>query len=89
MAPSNVGFISITNLKGAEVRFGLATHGSKLDAKYVKLVKQEGYNLSVVEVGYPITTNMEEVLIPSPTNMNTKVILMKGGARSSPTRSPP
>eukprot|EP00253_Pinus_taeda_P005369 PITA_05369 len=74
----NGGFINITDLKGGKVGFGLAGHGAKLDSTYVKSVKQDGYNLSVMEVSQPITTSVAEAPTPSPSNMNITSILIKG-----------
>lgn len=80
-AAGNGGFINITDLKGGKVGFGLAGHGAKLDSTYVKSVKQEGYNLSVVEVSQPITTSVAEAPTPSPSNMNITAVLIKGGCK--------
>lgn len=77
----NAGFINITDLKGGKVGFGLSGRGAKLDSTYVKSVKQDGYNLSVVEVSQPITTSVAEAPTPSPSNMNITAALIKGGCK--------
>nr|ABR16637.1 unknown [Picea sitchensis] len=80
-APGNTGFINITDLKAGKVGFGPAAHGAKLDATYVKSVKQEGYNISVIEVSKPITTNVAEAPAPAPADVNITAVLIKGGCR--------
>lgn len=80
-APGNTGFINITDLKAGKVGFGLAAHGAKLDATYVKSVKQEGYNLSVIEVSKPITTNVAAAPAPAPSDVNITAVMIKGGCK--------
>lgn len=80
-AAGDSGFINITDLKGGKVGFGLAKHGASLDSTYVKSVKQDGYNLSVVEVSQPITTSVAEAPSPSPSDMNITAVLIKGGCK--------
>lgn len=80
-AAGNAGFINITDLKGGKVGFGLSGRGTKLDSTYVKSVKQEGYNLSVVEVSQPITTSVAEAPSPSPSTTNITSVLIKHGCK--------
>ncbi len=79
MVEGNAGFVNITDLKDGKVGFGPATAGSTLDATFVKSVKQETYNLSVVEVSQPVTTIVAEAPAPSPSHVNITAILIKGG----------
>ncbi len=79
MVQGNAGFVNITDLKGGKVGFGPARDGSRLDATFVKSVKQELYNLSVVEVSQPVTYFVAEAPAPSPSNVNITAILIKGG----------
>lgn len=80
-AAGNSGFINITDLKAGKVGFGLAAHGAKLDTTYVKSVKQEGYNLSIIEVSKPITTNVAAAPAPAPSELNITAIMVKGGCK--------
>lgn len=80
-AAGNAGFINITDLKGGKVGFGLSARGAKLDSTYVKSVKQDGYNLSVVEVSQPITTSVAEAPSPSPSTTNITSVLIKHGCK--------
>lgn len=79
-AAGNGGFINITDLKGGKVGFGIAD-GSRLSATYVKSVKQEIYNLSVIEVSQLIVTNVAEAPAPSPGEVNITAVLIKGGCK--------
>jgi uncharacterized surface protein with fasciclin (FAS1) repeats len=54
-ASGNMGHVNITNLRGGKVAFASAAPGSKFQATYTKRVKEEPYNLSVLEVSDPIT----------------------------------
>lgn len=63
-APGNNGFVNITDLKDGKVGFGPAAKGSKLDSTFVKSVKQEGYNISVIEVSQLITTDVADADSP-------------------------
>lgn len=80
-APGDSGFINITDLTAGKVGFGLAAHGAKLDTTYVKSVKQEGYNLSIIEVSKPITTNVAAAPTPAPSELNITAIMIKGGCK--------
>eukprot|EP01018_Ginkgo_biloba_P040097 Gb_12628 [translate_table: standard] len=49
LAQGRTGFLNITGLKGGTVRFGSA-QGSKLDAILVRSIKEEPYNISVLQI---------------------------------------
>ncbi|KAL3735953.1 hypothetical protein ACJRO7_024983 [Eucalyptus globulus] len=52
-APSNIGFVNITDLQGSKVGFGAVAPRSKLDSSYTKSVKQIPYNISVLKLAPP------------------------------------
>ncbi|KAM0865737.1 hypothetical protein ACQ4PT_043073 [Festuca glaucescens] len=54
-ASGDMGHVNITNLRGGKVGFASAQPGAKFQATYTKSVKEEPYNLSVLEVSDPIT----------------------------------
>jgi uncharacterized surface protein with fasciclin (FAS1) repeats len=54
-ASGNMGHVNITNLRGGKVAFASAAPGARFQATYTKRVKEEPYNLSVLEVSDPIT----------------------------------
>lgn len=79
-ASGNMGHVNITNLRGGKVAFASAAPGAKFQATYVKRVKEEPYNLSVLEVSDPIT-------FPglfgsqSPGSTNLTAVLEKAGCK--------
>ncbi|XP_062226507.1 fasciclin-like arabinogalactan protein 8 [Phragmites australis] len=54
-AAGNMGHVNITNLRGGKVAFASAAPGAKFQSTYTKRIKEEPYNLSVLEVSDPIT----------------------------------
>jgi uncharacterized surface protein with fasciclin (FAS1) repeats len=54
-ASGDMGHVNITNLRGGKVGFASAQPGARFQATYTKSVKEEPYNLSVLEVSDPIT----------------------------------
>jgi len=79
LAPGNAGSINITS-KDKKVAFGLAAKGSKLDAKYVREVYRDSFNLSIIEVSQVITTDVAaSAPVEAPNEVNITAVLVKAG----------
>ncbi|TVT99711.1 hypothetical protein EJB05_54911, partial [Eragrostis curvula] len=79
-ASGNMGHVNITNLRGGKVAFASAAPGAKFQATYTKRVKEEPYNLSVLEVSDPITFP-GLFGSPSAASSNLTAILEKAGCK--------
>ncbi|KAG8065904.1 hypothetical protein GUJ93_ZPchr0004g40188 [Zizania palustris] len=79
-ASGNMGHVNITNLRGGKVGFASAAPGSQFQATYTKSVKQEPYNLSVLEVSDPITFP-GLFNSPSAASTNLTALLEKAGCK--------
>ncbi|KAG8083023.1 hypothetical protein GUJ93_ZPchr0014g46951 [Zizania palustris] len=79
-ASGDMGHVNITNLRGGKVGFASAAPGSKFQATYTKSVKQEPYNLSVLEVSDPITFP-GLFNSPSAASTNLTALLEKAGCK--------
>ncbi|KAI6681074.1 hypothetical protein NL676_034955 [Syzygium grande] len=53
-AVNQQGFLNVTKLNGGDIVFGSAVKGADLDAKLVKAVAAQPYNISVLQVSSPI-----------------------------------
>lgn len=73
------GFLNITDLKGGKVGFGTATPGGKLDSMFVKSVKEDPYNMSVLEISSAIMPSHLAAPAPSPNDLNITALLEKAG----------
>ncbi|MBA0560515.1 hypothetical protein Golob_017404, partial [Gossypium lobatum] len=51
-APGTSGYVNITNLKGGKVGFGAEDNEGKLDATFVKSIKEIPYNISIVQISH-------------------------------------
>ncbi|KAH9329492.1 hypothetical protein KI387_001600 [Taxus chinensis] len=82
-AVGNGGFLNITDLKGGKVGFGAVTPGSKakLDAMYVKSVKEIPYNVSVLEISQVILPSDLSAPAPSANALNVSAELEKAGCK--------
>jgi hypothetical protein len=49
-APGSSGYVNITDLKAGKVGFGTEDNGGKLNAVYVKSVKEIPYNVSILQI---------------------------------------
>ncbi|KAF7017694.1 unnamed protein product [Triticum aestivum] len=79
-ASGDMGHVNITNLRGGKVGFASAEPGSKFQATYTKSVKEEPYNLSVLEVSDPITFP-GLFTSPSAASTNLTALLEKAGCK--------
>ncbi|CAM0903265.1 unnamed protein product [Alopecurus aequalis] len=79
-ASGDMGHVNITNLRGGKVAFASAEPGSKFQATYTKSVKEEPYNLSVLEVSDPITFP-GLFTSPSAASSNLTALLEKAGCK--------
>ena len=79
-ASGDMGHVNITNLRGGKVGFASAEPGSKFQATYTKSVKEEPYNLSVLEVSDPITFP-GLFSAPSAASSNLTALLEKAGCK--------
>ncbi|KQJ84139.1 fasciclin-like arabinogalactan protein 8 [Brachypodium distachyon] len=79
-ASGDMGHVNITNLRGGKVGFASAAPGSKLQSTYTKSVKEEPYNLSVLEVSDPITFP-GLFSSPSAASSNLTALLEKAGCK--------
>lgn len=81
--PGNLGFVNITDLKGGKVGFGSAAPGSPLASTFVKSVKQEAYNVSVLEISAPIIApGLLTAPAPSAGDLNLTAALEKAGCKT-------
>jgi len=79
-ASGDMGHVNITNLRGGKVGFASAQPGAKFQATYTKSVKEEPYNLSVLEVSDPITFP-GLFSSPSAASTNLTALLEKAGCK--------
>nr|ABI95391.1 fasciclin-like protein FLA1 [Triticum aestivum] len=79
-ASGDMGHVNITNLRGGEVGFASAEPGSKFQATYTKSIREEPYNLSVLEVSDPITFP-GLFTSPSAASTNVTALFEKGGCK--------
>uniref|UniRef100_A0ACD5UUI3 Uncharacterized protein n=1 Tax=Avena sativa TaxID=4498 RepID=A0ACD5UUI3_AVESA len=79
-ASGDMGHVNITNLRGGKVGFASAQPGAKFQATYTKSVKEEPYNLSVLEVSDPITFP-GLFSSPSAASSNLTALLEKAGCK--------
>lgn len=77
------GFLNITVLKGGKVAFGAAaTAGAKLDSMFVKSIKEDPYNMSVLEISNAIMpSDLSTAPAPSPNDINITALLEKAGCK--------
>ncbi|KAE8775436.1 fasciclin-like arabinogalactan protein 8 [Hordeum vulgare] len=79
-ASGDMGHVNITSLRGGKVGFASAEPGSKFQATYTKSIKEEPYNLSVLEVSDPITFP-GLFSSPSAASTNLTALLEKAGCK--------
>lgn len=75
------GFLNITDLKGGKVGFGTASPGAKLDSMFVKSIKEDPYNTSVLEISNVIMPCDLSSPAPSPNDLNITALLEKAGCK--------
>ncbi|KAF5183645.1 Fasciclin-like arabinogalactan protein [Thalictrum thalictroides] len=51
------GFLNVTDMKNGEVMFGSAVKGSSLNAKLIKKIAAQPYNISVLQISAPIVAD--------------------------------
>ncbi|KAL4361979.1 hypothetical protein GQ457_04G025260 [Hibiscus cannabinus] len=81
-APGTSGFINITNLKGGKVGFGAEDNEGKLDATFVKSVKEIPYNISVIQISHPLDSAEAEAPTAPPSDLNLIEIMSKQGCKA-------
>lgn len=65
-AHNRQGFLNVTILSNGEVAFGSAVKGSGLDAKLIKSVAAQPYNISVLQISSPLIAPGIDVATPPP-----------------------
>ncbi|GMI66289.1 FASCICLIN-like arabinogalactan 2 [Hibiscus trionum] len=81
-APGTSGFVNITNLKGGKVGFGAEENEGKLDASFVKSVKEIPYNISVIQISHPLDSAEAEAPTAPPSELNLTEIMSKQGCKA-------
>ncbi|XP_039054482.1 fasciclin-like arabinogalactan protein 2 [Hibiscus syriacus] len=81
-AEGTSGYVNITNLKGGKVGFGAEDNDGKLNATYVKSVKEIPYNISIIQISHPLDSAEAEAPTAAPTDLNITEIMMKQGCKA-------
>uniref|UniRef100_A0A2N9IG52 FAS1 domain-containing protein n=1 Tax=Fagus sylvatica TaxID=28930 RepID=A0A2N9IG52_FAGSY len=81
-APGSSGYVNITDLKAGKVGFGTEDNGGKLNAVYVKSVKEIPYNVSILQISQVLTSAEAEAPTPGPSQLNLTAILSKQGCKA-------
>ncbi|KAE8676313.1 Fasciclin-like arabinogalactan protein 2 [Hibiscus syriacus] len=81
-APGTSGYVSITNLKGGKVGFGAEDNNGKLDATYVKSVKEVPYNISVLQISHALDSADAEATTVASIELKLTEIMSKQGCKA-------
>ncbi|GMI70914.1 FASCICLIN-like arabinogalactan 2 [Hibiscus trionum] len=81
-AQGTSGYVNITNLKGGKVGFGAEDNEGKLDATFVKSVKEIPYNISIVQISHPLDSTEAEAPTAAPSELNLTEIMSKQGCKA-------
>ncbi|KAE8699592.1 Fasciclin-like arabinogalactan protein 2 [Hibiscus syriacus] len=80
--PGTSGYVNITNLKGGKVGLGAEDNNGKLDATYVKSVKEIPYNISVLQISHALDSAEAEAPTAAPSELNLMEIMSKQGCKA-------
>ncbi|XAR56791.1 hypothetical protein NMG60_11037386 [Bertholletia excelsa] len=80
-APGSAGFVNITDLKGGKVGFGAQENGGKVDATFVKSLKEIPYNISVIQVSNILPSPVAEAPTPAPSQINITAVMSAHGCK--------
>ncbi|MBA0741736.1 hypothetical protein Gogos_014865 [Gossypium gossypioides] len=81
-APGTSGYVNITNLKGGKVGFGAEDNEGKLDATFVKAIKEIPYNISIVQISHALNSAEAEAPTAAPSQLNLTEIMSKQGCKA-------
>ncbi|TXG55541.1 hypothetical protein EZV62_020797 [Acer yangbiense] len=81
-ATGTSGYVNITDLKGGKVGFGSEDNNGKLDAVYVKSLKEIPYNISVLQISQVLNSEEAAAPIAAPSDLNLTVIMAKQGCKA-------
>ncbi|KAK2648143.1 hypothetical protein Ddye_015632 [Dipteronia dyeriana] len=81
-ATGTSGYVNITDLKGGKVGFGTEDNNGKLDAVYVKSLKEIPYNISVLQISQVLNSEEAAAPIAAPSDLNLTVIMAKQGCKA-------
>ncbi|TYJ09764.1 hypothetical protein E1A91_A11G162100v1 [Gossypium mustelinum] len=81
-APGTSGYVNITNLKGGKVGFGAEDNEGKLDATFVKSIKEIPYNISIVQISHALNSAEAEAPTAAPSQLNLTEIMSKQGCKA-------
>ncbi|XP_043687379.1 fasciclin-like arabinogalactan protein 1 [Telopea speciosissima] len=80
-APGSSGFVNITDLKGGKVGFAPELNDGKLNAYFVKSVKEIPYNISVIQISSILPSAQAEAPTPGPAQLNLTALMSKQGCK--------
>ncbi|KAF3443242.1 hypothetical protein FNV43_RR12924 [Rhamnella rubrinervis] len=81
-AEGTSGYVNITNLKGGKVGFGVVDGDGKLNAHFVKSLKEIPYNISVLQISQVLTSAEAEAPTAGPSELNLTSIMAKQGCKA-------
>ncbi|KAL4352104.1 hypothetical protein GQ457_06G027590 [Hibiscus cannabinus] len=81
-ASGTSGYVNITNLKGGKVGFGAEDSEGKLDATFVKSIKEIPYNISIIQISHPLDSTEAEAPTAAPSELNLTDIMSKQGCKA-------
>ncbi|KAK8711807.1 hypothetical protein V6N13_147070 [Hibiscus sabdariffa] len=81
-ASGTSGYVNITNLKGGKVGFGAEDNEGKLDATFVKSIKEIPYNISIIQISHPLDSTEAEAPTAAPSELNLTDIMSKQGCKA-------
>ncbi|KAK8588528.1 hypothetical protein V6N13_087441 [Hibiscus sabdariffa] len=81
-ASGTSGYVNITNLKGGKVAFGAEDNEGKLDATFVKSIKEIPYNISIIQISHPLDSTEAEAPTAAPSQLNLTDIMSKQGCKA-------
>lgn len=90
-AENQQGFLNVTKLSSGDIVFGSAVKGASHDAKLVKVVASQPYNISVIQVSSPIIAPGIDASNPNGTvkvNATTPSASPAATPKKAPTSSP-
>ncbi|KAH7576614.1 hypothetical protein ACOSP7_002920 [Xanthoceras sorbifolium] len=81
-ASGTSGYVNITDLKGGKVGFGTEDNDGKLNAVYVKSLKEIPYNISILQISQVLTSAEAAAPTATPSDLNLTVIMAKQGCKA-------
>lgn len=81
-ATGTSGYVNITDLNHGKVGFGTEDNHGKLDAVYVKSLKEIPYVIAILQISQPLNSDEASAPTAAPSLMNLTVIMAKQGCKA-------